>query len=69
MNRFFFIFFLVFFVIFLSYKLLTHIIRFNRNAEHADLTDSRGFFIFAKSKIRYEPLLFYFFLGVLCNFP
>jgi len=36
------------------------VIRFNRNAEHADLADSRGFFIFAKSKNRYEPLLFHF---------
>jgi len=46
-----------------------HVIRFKRNAEHADLADSRGFFIFAESKNRCEPLLLYFFLGVLCDFP
>ena len=44
------------------------VIRFNRNAEHADLADFRGFFNFAEPKIRYEPLRFYFFRGVLCVF-
>jgi len=38
------------------------VIRFNRNAEHADLADFRGFFNFAEPKIRYEPLRFYFFM-------